>query len=73
MNPLNSIIYKWSNYYRTITGAGGIGCIGHMAQLQAVKRYIGAMFLIENGESLNLNSVWWADIKRKVREERETE
>ncbi len=73
VNPLNSIIYKWSNYYRTITGAGGIGCIGHMAQLQAVKRYIGAMFLIENGESLNLNSVWWADIKRKVREERETE
>ena len=73
VNPLNSILYKWSNYYRTITGAGGIGCIGHMAQLQAVKRYIGAMFLIENGESLNLNSVWWADIKRKVREERETE
>ena len=73
VNPLNSIIYKWSNYYRTITGAGGIGCIGHMAQLQAVKRYIGAMFLIENGESLNLNSVWWADIKRKVREERQTE
>ena len=37
-----------------------------MAQLQAVKRYIGAMFLIENGESLNLNSVWWADIKKKL-------
>ena len=73
VNPLNSILYKWSNYYRTITGAGGIGCIGHMAELQAVKRYIGAMFLIENGESLNLNSVWWADIKRKVREERQTE
>ena len=73
VNPLNSILYKWSNYYRAITGEGSIGCIGHMGELQYVKRYIGAMFLIENGESLNLNSVWWADIKRKVGEERQTE
>ena len=73
VNPLNSIIYKWSNYYRAITGKGDIGCIGHMAELQYVQRYIKKIFLIENGESLNLNSVWWADIKRKVREERETE
>jgi hypothetical protein len=70
VNPLNSILYKWSNYYRAITGECSIGFCGHMGELQAVKRYIGAMFLIENGESLNLNSVWWADIKRKVREER---
>ena len=73
VNPLNSILYKWSNYYRAITGECSIGFCGHMGELQAVKRYIGAMFLIENGESLNLNSVWWADIKRKVREERQTE
>ena len=73
VNPLNSILYKWSNYYRAITGEGSIGCIGHMGELQYVQRYIKKIFLIENGESLNLNSVWWADIKRKVREERETE
>ncbi len=73
VNPLNSILYEWSNYYRAITGKGDIGCIGHMAELQYVQRYIKKIFLIENGESLNLNSVWWADIKRKVREERETE
>ena len=73
VNPLNSIIYKWSNYYRAITGDGSIGFCGHMGELQYVQRYIKKIFLIENGESLNLNSVWWADIKRKVREERETE
>ncbi len=73
VNPLNSILYKWSNYYRAITGDGSIGFCGHMGELQYVQRYIKKIFLIENGESLNLNSVWWADIKRKVREERETE
>jgi len=73
VNPLNSILYKWSNYYRAITGDGSIGFCGHMGELQYVQRYIKKIFLIENGESLNLNSVWWADIKRKVREERQTE
>ena len=65
VNPLNSILYKWSNYYRAITGAGGIGCIGHMAELQYVQRYIKKIFLIENGESLNLNSRWSGEIESR--------
>ena len=62
VNPLNSILYKWSNYYRAITGDGSIGFCGHMGELQYVQRYIKEIFLIENGESLNL-SVQKADIK----------
>ena len=65
VNPLNSILYKWSNYYRAITGDGSIGFCGHMGELQAVKRYIGAMFLIENGESLNLNSRWSGEMESR--------
>ena len=65
VNPLNSILYKWSNYYRAITGAGGIGCIGHMAELQYVQRYIKKIFLIENGESLNLNSRWSGEMESR--------
>jgi hypothetical protein len=65
VNPLNSILYKWSNYYRAITGDGSIGCIGHMAELQYVQRYIKKIFLIENGESLNLNSRWSGEIESR--------
>ena len=67
VNPLNSILYKWSNYYRAITGEGSIGCIGHMGELQYVQRYIKKIFLIENGESLNL-SVQLADIQPSRRQ-----
>ena len=65
VNPLNSILYKWSNYYRAITGDGSIGCIGHMAELQAVIRYIKKIFLVENGESLNLNSRWSGEMESR--------
>jgi hypothetical protein len=65
VNPLNSILYEWSNYYRAITGKGGIGCIGHMAELQYVQRYIKKIFLIENGESLNLNSRWSGEMESR--------
>tara|TARA_B100000959_G_C14863565_1_gene575275 strand:- start:44 stop:1117 length:1074 start_codon:yes stop_codon:yes gene_type:complete len=65
VNPLNSILYEWSNYYRAITGNGSIGCIGHMAELQYVQRYIKKIFLIENGESLNLNSRWSGEIESR--------
>ena len=65
VNPLNSILYKWSNYYRAITGEGGIGCIGHMAELQYVQRYIKKIFLVENGESLNLNSRWSGEMESR--------
>ena len=65
VNPLNSILYKWSNYYRAITGEGSIGCIGHMGELQYVQRYIKKIFLIENGESLNLNSRWSGEIESR--------
>ena len=65
VNPLNSILYKWSNYYRAITGEGSIGCIGHMSELQYVKRYIKKIFLVENGESLNLNSRWSGEMESR--------
>ena len=65
VNPLNSILYKWSNYYRAITGKGSIGFCGHMGELQYVKRYIEKIFLIENGESLNLNSRWSGEIESR--------
>ena len=65
VNPLNSILYKWSNYYRAITGEGSIGFTGHMGKLQYVKRYIKKIFLIENGESLNLNSLWSGEIESR--------
>jgi len=65
VNPLNSILYKWSNYYRAITGDGSIGCIGHMGELQYVKRYIKKIFLVENGESLNLNSRWSGEMESR--------
>ena len=65
VNPLNSILYKWSNYYRAITGEGSIGCIGHMGELQYVKRYIKKIFLVENGESLNLNSRWSGEMESR--------
>ena len=65
VNPLNSILYKWSNYYRAITGDGSIGCIGHMGELQYVQRYIKKIFLIENGESLNLNSRWSGEMESR--------
>ena len=65
VNPLNSILYKWSNYYRAITGDGSIGFCGHMGELQYVQRYIKKMFLIENGESLNLNSRWSGEMESR--------
>ena len=65
VNPLNSILYKWSNYYRAITGDGNIGCIAHMGELQYVQRYIKKIFLIENGESLNLNSRWSGEMESR--------
>ena len=65
VNPLNSILYKWSNYYRAITGDGSIGFCGHMGELQYVQRYIKKIFLIENGESLNLNSRWSGEIESR--------
>jgi hypothetical protein len=65
VNPLNSILYEWSNYYRAITGEGSIGCIGHMGELQYVQRYIKKIFLIENGESLNLNSRWSGEMESR--------
>ena len=65
VNPLNSILYKWSNYYRAITGEGSIGFTGHMGELQYVKRYIKKIFLVENGESLNLNSRWSGEIESR--------
>ena len=65
VNPLNSILYKWSNYYRAITGEGSIGCIGHMGELQYVQRYIKKIFLIENGVSLNLNSRWSGEMESR--------
>ena len=65
VNPLNSILYEWSNYYRAITGEGSIGCIGHMSELQYVKRYIKKIFLVENGESLNLNSRWSGEMESR--------
>ena len=55
-------IYKNSGYYRTINGEGRRGCIGGMAWNHQVRNYIKKIFLIENGESLNL-SVQKADIK----------
>ena len=65
VNPLNSILYEWSNYYRAITGDGSIGFCGHMGELQYVQRYIKKIFLIENGESLNLNSRWSGEIESR--------
>jgi hypothetical protein len=65
VNPLNSILYEWSNYYRAITGDGSIGCIGHMGELQYVQRYIKKIFLVENGESLNLNSRWSGEMESR--------
>ena len=65
VNPLNSILYKWSNYYRAITGDGSIGFCGHMGELQYVQRYIKKIFLIENGESLNLNSRWSGEMESR--------
>ena len=65
VNPLNSILYKWSNYYRAITGEGSIGCIGHMGELQTVIRYLKKIFLVENGESLNLNSRWSGEMESR--------
>ena len=55
-------IYKNSGYYRTINGEGRRGCIGGMAWNHQVRNYIKVIFLIENGESLNL-SVQLADIQ----------
>jgi len=65
VNPLNSILYKWSNYYRAITGDGSIGFCGHMGELQYVQRYIKKIFLVENGESLNLNSRWSGEMESR--------
>ena len=65
VNPLNSILYKWSNYYRAITGEGSIGFTGHMGELQYVKRYIEKIFLIENGESLNLDRCWIGKVESR--------
>ena len=48
-------IYKNSGYYRTINGEGRRGCIGGMAWNHQVRNYIKKIFLIENGESLNLS------------------
>ena len=65
VNPLNSILYKWSNYYRAITGDGSIGFCGHMGELQYVQTYIKKIFLVENGESLNLNSRWSGEMESR--------
>ena len=48
-------IYKNSGYYRTINGEGRRGSIGGMAWNHQVRNYIKKIFLIENGESLNLS------------------
>ena len=60
-------IYKNSGYYRTINGEGRRGCIGGMAWNHQVRNYIKEIFLIENGESLNL-SVQLADIQPSRRQ-----
>ena len=60
-------IYKNSGYYRTINGEGRRGCIGGMAWNHQVRNYIKVIFLIENGESLNL-SVQLADIQPSRRQ-----
>jgi len=60
-------IYKNSGYYRTINGEGRRGCIGGMAWNHQVRNYIKKIFLIENGESLNL-SVQLADIQPSRRQ-----
>ena len=60
-------IYKNSGYLRTINGEGRRGCIGGMAWNHQVRNYIRKIFLIENGESLNL-SVQLADIQPSRRQ-----
>ncbi len=54
-------IYEDSTYYRTINGEGRRGWIGHMAWDARVRNYITKIFLIENGEGLNLKSIFVVD------------
>ena len=50
-------IYEDSTYYRTTNGKGRRGWIGHMGWHAQVRNYITKIFLIENGEGLNLKSI----------------
>jgi hypothetical protein len=50
-------IYEDSKYYRIINGKGRRGWIGHMGWYALVRNYITKIFLIENGEGLNLKSI----------------
>jgi hypothetical protein len=50
-------IYEDSKYYRIINGKGRRGWIGHMGWNALVRNYITKIFLIENGEGLNLKSI----------------
>jgi len=50
-------IYESSKYYRIINGEGRRGWIGNMGWNALVRNYITKIFLIENGEGLNLKSI----------------
>jgi len=54
-------IYEDSTYYRTINGEGRRGWIGNMGWNARVRNYITDIFLIENGEGLNLKSIFVVD------------
>ena len=54
-------IYEDSKYYRTINGEGRRGWIGNMGWKALVRNYITKIFLIENGEGLNLKSIFVVD------------
>jgi len=54
-------IYEGSKYYRTINGEGRRGWIGNMGWNARVRNYITDIFLIENGEGLNLKSIFVVD------------
>ena len=54
-------IYEDSTYYRTINGEGRRGWIGNMGWNALVRNYITDIFLIENGEGLNLKSIFVVD------------
>jgi hypothetical protein len=54
-------IYEDSTYYRTINGKGRRGWIGNMGWNARVRNYITDIFLIENGEGLNLKSIFVVD------------
>ena len=54
-------IYESSKYYRIINGEGRRGWIGNMGWKALVRNYITKIFLIENGEGLNLKSIFVVD------------